>query len=41
MVKSILLERLPPVADLRRRPKGAMAPLREETSINKTPKLLL
>ena len=29
------------VADLRRRPKGAMAPLREETAINKAPKLLI
>ena len=29
------------VADLRRRSKGAMAPLREETAINKAPKLLL
>ena len=29
------------VADLRRRPKGAMPPLREETAINKAPKLLL
>ena len=29
------------VADLRRRPLGAMAPLREETAINMAPKLLL
>ena len=30
-----------PLADLRRRPEGAMAPLREETAIKKAPKLLL
>jgi len=29
------------VADLRRRPKGTMAPLREETAIKKVHKLLL
>ena len=29
------------VADLRRRPEGAMNPLREETTINKEHKLLL
>ena len=28
------------VMELRRRPEGAMAPLREETTINKAPKLL-
>ena len=32
---------LHPVADLRRRPEGAMAPLREETAIKKVHKLLL
>ena len=30
-----------PVADLRRRPEGPMAPLREEKAINKAHKLLL
>ena len=30
-----------PVADPRRRPEGAMAPLREETAINKAYELLL
>ena len=29
-----------PVAELRRRPEGAMAPLRKETTINKAPKSL-
>ena len=37
----IIMTQLYPVADLRRRPKGAMAPLRDETAINKAPKLLL
>ena len=31
----------PPVADLRRRPEGAMVPLREETATKKAHKLLL
>ena len=36
-----VLHRVYTVADLRRRPEGAMPPLREETAINKAPKLLL